>query len=185
MQKRCSWAKTDLEILYHDTEWCQPTHDETMLFEFLILEGMQAGLSWAIILNKREAMREAFSQFDPHLIANYSVEDKLKLLENKAIIRNRLKINALVTNAQCFLDVQKEFGSFDAYIWKFTDGNTINNRLQSMEDMQATSEISDQMSKELKKRGFKFVGSTICYSYMQAIGMVNDHICDCFMHNSM
>lgn len=184
MEKRCAWAKTDLEILYHDTEWCQVTHDDKLLFELLILEGMQAGLSWAIILKKREAMRTAFSDFDPNIIANYTDQDKLNLLENKNIIRNRLKINALVTNAQCFLKVQKEFGSFDNYIWSFNEGKTIHNHLQSMEDMPATSELSDQISANLKKRGFKFVGSTICYSYMQAIGMVNDHICGCFLYNS-
>lgn len=184
MQTRCPWAKTDLEILYHDTEWCQPTHDDALLFEFLILEGMQAGLSWAIILKKRAAMREAFSEFDPKRIAKYTDAEKLKLLENENIIRNRLKINALVTNAQCFLEVQKEFGSFDAYIWKFSQGKMIHNHLQNAEDMPATSTLSDAISKDLKKRGFKFVGSTICYSYMQAIGMVNDHICDCFMYEN-
>lgn len=185
MQNRCPWAKTDLEILYHDTEWCQPTHDDAVLFEFLILEGMQAGLSWAIVLKKRAAMRDAFSQFDPKLIAKYTETDKLQLLENANIIRNRLKINALVTNAQRFLEVQKEFGSFDSYIWKFSKGKIINHRLQNMEDMKATSDLSDIISKDLKKRGFKFVGSTICYSYMQAIGMVNDHLCTCFMHNKV
>ncbi len=178
-ESKCNWMTTDLERKYHETEWCIEKHDDKILFEFLILEMMQAGLSWAIILNKREGMREAFSNFDIEKISKYEQADKDILLENKGIIRNRLKINALVSNAQRFIEIQKEYGTFDRYIWGFVDNKPINNRWQKTADMPATSDISDAISIDLKKRGFKFVGSTICYSYMQAIGMVNDHLVSC------
>ena len=175
----CNWMTTDLERKYHETEWCIEKHDDKILFEFLILEMMQAGLSWAIILNKREGMREAFSDFDIDKISKYDQSDKDRLLENKGIIRNRLKINALISNAEKFIEIQKEYGTFDRYIWGFVDNKPINNSWNKTEDMPATSDISDIISKDLKKRGFKFVGSTICYSYMQAIGMINDHLVGC------
>ena len=176
---RCPWAKTVLERAYHDTEWCHPLHDERKLFEFLILEGMQAGLSWRTVLEKRAAMRAAFDGFDPVKIARYTDTKKAELLQNPGIIRNRLKINALVTNAQAFLAVQKEFGSFDAYLWRFVDNKPIDENWKRAEDVPATTPISDALSKDLKKRGFKFVGSTIVYSFMQAAGLVNDHLAGC------
>ena len=175
----CTWMTTDLEKKYHETEWCVPKHDDKILFEFLVLEMMQAGLSWAIILNKREGMREAFSNFDIDKISKYNQSDKDRLLENKSIIRNRLKINSLVNNAEKFIEIQKEYGTFDKYIWGFVDNKPINNMFTETADMPATSDISDLLSKNLKQRGFKFVGSTICYSYMQAIGMINDHLVGC------
>lgn len=179
MEQTCPWVRDEYDAKYHDSEWCVPEHDDKKLFEFLILEGMQAGLSWNIVLKKREAMRAAFDGFTPEAVAEYGDEKKAELLQNAGIIRNRAKINALVGNAQAFLKVQKDYGSFDAYIWGFTDGKTIQNALANVEEMPATSDISDEMSKALKKLGFRFVGSTICYSYMQAIGMVNDHLVTC------
>jgi DNA-3-methyladenine glycosylase I len=167
---------------YHDTEWGVPVHDDRVLFEFLILEGAQAGLSWSTILNKRENYRKAFSRFDAKRIARYSEENVARLMANPGIVRNRLKILATIQNAKAFLAVQKEFGSFDAWIWQFVGGKPIRNRVASMKDLQARSRESDAMSKALLKRGFKFVGSTICYAFMQAVGMVNDHDVTCFRY---
>ena len=176
---RCGWAKGELDILYHDTEWGVPEHDDDRLFEYLILEGMQAGLTWSLILKRREGMRAAFDGFDAKKIARYDDDKKAELLQNPAIIRNRAKINALVGNAQAFLQVQKDYGSFDAYIWQFVGGKPIQNRWERQEQSPSTSPESDAMSKALKKLGFRFVGSTICYSFMQAAGMVNDHLVSC------
>ena len=181
IMKRCSWATNELNIPYHDTEWGVPQHDDRVLFEFLLLEGAQAGLSWDTILRKREAYRVAFDNFDPAKIARYTDAKCAKLLLNDGIIRNRLKIASAVSNANAFLQVQKEFGSFDAYIWKFVSGKPILNKLKGG-DIPATSDISDAISKDLKKRGFNFVGSTIMYAFMQATGMVNDHLVTCFRY---
>ncbi|CAA9892312.1 DNA-3-methyladenine glycosylase I [Candidatus Methylobacter favarea] len=183
MRKKCPWAlKSPLEEQYHDLEWGVPVHDDRLLFEFLILEGAQAGLSWSVILKKREGYRKAFANFDAGLVANYDANKIIALLANPEIIRNKLKINAAVSNAQAFLKVQQEFGSFDAYIWRFVDGIPKQNAWKNMADFPVTTSESDVMSKDLKKRGFKFVGSTICYAHMQATGMVNDHTTDCFRH---
>lgn len=184
-KQRCGWAKKPLDIEYHDKEWGVPLHDEDKLFEFLILEGFQAGLSWSTILAKRENFRKAFDNFDYKKIAKYDQKKIDKLLQDAGIIRNKLKINATITNAVAYMEVQKEFGSFAKYIWSFTDGKTIINKWKSMDQIPATSEISDAMSKDLKKRGFKFVGSTICYANMQAIGMVNDHLISCFRYKDL
>ena len=183
MKKRCEWGNQSvLYQQYHDEEWGVPLHDDTRLFKFLILEGAQAGLSWETILKKREGYREAFDQFDAEKIAKYS-DDKIEsLLQNPNIIRNRLKVKSAVLNAQLFLEVQKEYGSFDKYIWQFTDGKTIQNRYRKMADLPANTAESDAMSQALKKRGFKFIGTTICYAFMQAVGMVNDHTTDCFRY---
>lgn len=182
---RCAWAKDPLEVAYHDTEWGVPQHDDRKLFEMLILEGMQAGLTWRLILHRRENMRHAFDGFDPAVISGYDDAKKAALLQDAGIIRNRLKINALVANAKAFLQVQQEFGSFDTYIWGFVGGKQVRTPLQNIEDMPATSSLSDTVSKDLKKRGFKFVGSTICYSYLQAIGILNDHMANCpFAHEA-
>ncbi len=177
--KRCAWAKDAYDIAYHDTEWGVPEHSDQKLFELLILEGMQAGLSWNLILRRREAMRLALDGFDPGVIAGYGEEKRAELLQNPGMIRNRRKIEALAVNAQAFLRVQQEFGSFDSYLWGFVEGKPIRNAPKKQEDMPATSPLSDKLSKDLKKRGFKFVGSTICYSYLQAAGLVNDHMADC------
>jgi DNA-3-methyladenine glycosylase I len=179
---RCPWvdlAKPDY-VEYHDREWGVPVHDDRTIFEFLILEGAQAGLSWYTVLRKRDAYRKAFSDFDPAKVARYGKRQIASLLTNDGIIRNRAKILAAVNNAKKFLDVQEEFGSFDAYIWRFVDGRPIVHRLRTVKDFQATSPESDAMSKDLKQRGFKFVGSTICYAHMQATGMVNDHVVNCY-----
>ena len=184
--KRCAWATGDpLLTEYHDKEWGRPVHDDRKLFEFLILEGAQAGLSWLTVLRKRENYRSAFGGFDPVSIARYKEKDIQRLLQNEGIIRNRLKIEAAITNAKKFLDVQKELGSFDAYIWSFVGEKPLNHRLSSRDRIPATTKESDAMSKDLKKRGFKFVGSTICYAFMQAVGMVNDHTTDCFRHKKV
>jgi DNA-3-methyladenine glycosylase I len=180
---RCAWAQGELSIRYHDEEWGVPTHDDRKLFEFLILEGGQAGLSWDTILNKRENYRAAFDSFDPTLIARYDRKKMNALLGNPGIIRNRLKIASAVKNAKAFLQVQKEFGSFDAYIWQFVGGRPVRNRWRSIKQMPARTAQSDAMSKDLKKRGFNFVGSTICYAFMQAMGLVNDHTTNCFRHS--
>ena len=180
MPTRCSWAKTDLSIAYHDLEWGVPVHDDRKLFEFLVLEGAQAGLSWETILRKRDNYRAAFDKFDPKRVARYDEQKKAALLANEGIIRNRLKVNAAVENATAFLQVQKEFGSFDAYVWKFVGGVT--RRRKRNAPVPAISEESIVMSKELLKRGFRFVGPTICYSFMQAVGMVNDHDHTCFRY---
>lgn len=179
--KRCSWATNELSIAYHDTDWGVPVHDDRLFFEFLILEGAQAGLSWDTILRKRDAYRTAFDNFDPAKVAKYTEAKRAKLLQNEGIIRNRLKIASAVSNAKAFLKVQKEFGSFDKYIWSFVGGKPIVNKLKGG-DVPAKTEISDAISKDLKKRGFNFVGSTIMYAFMQATGMVNDHLVTCFRH---
>ncbi|MEM8501155.1 MAG: DNA-3-methyladenine glycosylase I [Pseudomonadota bacterium] len=182
--KRCSWANgSELEQSYHDTEWGVPVYDDQVLFEFLVLEGAQAGLSWSTILNKREGYRKAFDNFDVKKIARYSESKIQRLLNNPDIVRNKLKVRGTVINAQLFMDVQREFGSFSDYIWAFVDGKPIVNSPRTMSDVPATTARSDAMSKALKKRGFKFVGSTICYAYMQAVGMVNDHSTDCFRYS--
>jgi DNA-3-methyladenine glycosylase I len=177
---RCAWAKNDLAIAYHDQEWGVPLHDENKLFEFLILEGAQAGLSWDTILRRRDAYREAFAEFDPAKVARFSDAKCEKLLQNEGIIRNRLKIASAVSNAKAFLKVQGEFGSFDKYIWDFVGGRAIVNKTKTTADIVATTLISDAISKDLRKRGFNFVGSTIMYAFMQATGMVNDHLVTCF-----
>ena len=182
MTKRCSWATNDLNIRYHDTEWGVPLHDDRGLFEFLILEGAQAGLSWDTILRKRENYRVAFDNFDPAKVARYSETKCAKLLENEGIIRNRLKVASAVGNAQAFLNVQTEFGSFDSYVWSFVGGKPIDANRQLSSDVPAKTEVSDALSKDLKKRGFNFVGSTIMYAFMQATGMVNDHLTSCFRY---
>jgi len=178
---RCGWAGSDpLYCHYHDDEWGVPVHDDRLLFEFLILEGAQAGLSWITILKKREAYRLAFSNFDPAAVAAFDDEKVLELLSNAGIVRNRLKIASALTNARAFLDVQKEFGSFDRYIWSFTGGVTLQNCWGGLADVPVSTAEAERMSRELKKRGFRFVGPTICYAFMQAVGMVNDHTLDCF-----
>ena len=179
---RCPWPKTDLDIHYHDTEWGVPQHDDRVLFEFLILEGAQAGLSWSTILKKRENYRAALDQFDARRIAKYDDRKVAKLLADPGIVRNRLKIAATIRNATAFLEVQKEFGSFDKYLWQFIGGKPRQNAWNSLKQVPAKTPESDAMSKDLLKRGFKFVGSTICYALMQAVGMVNDHSVDCFRH---
>jgi len=184
--KRCEWAgASDLEIDYHDKEWGVPVHDDRLLFEFLILEGAQAGLSWTTILKKREGYRKAYDNFEAEKIARYSDRKVKELLNNPGIVRNRLKVNASIVNAKLFLDVQKEFGSFDEYIWSFVSGKTIVNKRKKMSDIPANTTESDAMSRDLKKRGFKFVGTTICYAVMQAVGMVNDHTIGCFRYKEV
>jgi DNA-3-methyladenine glycosylase I len=181
---RCVWTgANELMLAYHDTEWGVPLHDEQKLFEFLVLEGMQAGLSWSTILNKRENFRAAFHHFDVARVARYTQVDVERLLGNAGIIRNRLKIAATINNARRFIEVQNEFGSFDAYIWRFVDGKPIKNTWRSMNEIPPRTPLSDAVSKDLLKRGFKFVGSTIVYAHMQATGMVNDHTVDCFRYN--
>ena len=182
---RCSWARDGLSIPYHDNEWGVPTHDDRKLFEFLILEGAQAGLSWDTILNKRENYRAAMDGFNPARIAHYDSKRTGTLLRNAGIIRNRLKIASAVKNAKAFLELQKEFGSFDAYIWQFVGGEPVINRWRPGQKLPATTAQSDAMSKALKKRGFTFVGSTICYAFMQAMGLVNDHAIDCFRYRQV
>ena len=183
MKKRCDWPNgNELMIEYHDTEWGVPLHDDRKMFEFLMLDNAQAGLSWQTILNKRENYRKAFDNFDPAKIARYNERKIASLLKNPGIIRNRLKVRSAVTNAQAFLKVQDEFGSFDSYIWQFVNGKPIRNKWNKLNDIPTTSAESDAMSTDLKKRGFKFVGSTICYAYMQSIGMVNDHLTHCFRY---
>ncbi len=186
MKTRCDWGTASpLYIDYHDNEWGVPLHDDRKLFEFLVLEGAQAGLSWETVLKKRHNYRKAFDNFDPRKISQYGNKKIEALLGNKGIIRNRLKIVSAINNAKRFLDVQKEFGSFDTYIWQFVDGRPIINRYKSIHELPATTKVSDAMSKDLKKRGFKFVGSTICYAHMQATGMVNDHIVDCYRYKEI
>lgn len=187
MKKRCGWAtgSNQLDIEYHDLEWGTPLFDDRLLFEFLILEGAQAGLSWTTILAKRENYRKAFDQFEAKKVAQYDQKKIDELLANPGIVRNKLKVNSAVTNAKLFLEVQEEFGSFSKYIWQFVGGKPIQNKWKNREDVPANTEISDTMSKALKKRGFKFVGSTICYAYMQAVGMVNDHTVDCFRYEEV
>jgi DNA-3-methyladenine glycosylase I len=181
---RCPWAKSEIEIAYHDEEWGLPLHDDRMLFEFLILEGAQAGLSWITILKKRPAYRIAYEGFDPARVASYTASDVERLLAEPGIVRNRAKIASSISNAQAYLKVQEEFGSFDRYIWRFTGGAPKINTWTSIKDVPASTPESDAMSKDLKKRGFRFVGSTICYAHMQATGMVNDHLVSCFRHSA-
>jgi DNA-3-methyladenine glycosylase I len=179
---RCDWARNDLAIAYHDREWGVPCHDDRVLFEFLVLEGAQAGLSWDTILKKRENYRAAFDGFDPHKIARYNQRRLDSLMRNEGIVRNRLKILSVVKNAKAFLEVQKEFGSFDRYMWQFVGAMPRNNARKHLSEVPARTAESDAMSKDLKKRGFTFVGSTICYAFMQAVGMVNDHLVTCFRY---
>jgi len=182
---RCGWAVGEEYERYHDEEWGVSVHEDRMLFEFLVLEGAQAGLSWLTILRKREAYRKAFAQFDPEVVARYGAREKQRLLANAGIVRNRLKIDATITNAKAFLKVQEEFGTFDAYIWRFVEGRPIQNQRKTIKDIPPRTEISDAMSKDLKHRGFKFVGSTICYAHMQATGMVNDHVVGCWRYEAV
>lgn len=182
---RCSWATTDQMIAYHDQEWGVPQHDDHRLFEFLILEGAQAGLSWSTILAKRGAYREAFAEFDPAAVARFGEREVSRLLRNDGIVRNRLKVQSAVANARAFLAVQKEFGTFDRYIWQFTGGAPRVNAWRSTSDIPAETPESQAMSKDLKKRGFNFVGSTICYAFMQAVGIVNDHLISCFRYDEL
>lgn len=183
--KRCEWASNELAVEYHDKEWGVPLHEDQLLFEFLILEGAQAGLSWDTILAKRENYREAFDNFDPEKVAKYGEEKKEELLQNAGIVRNRLKIKSAIQNANAYLDVVKEYGTFDKYIWSFVDGKPIVNKYKKVGDVPAKTDLSDAMSKDLKKRGFNFVGSTICYAFMQATGMVNDHLVSCFRYKEV
>jgi len=186
MKKRCPWAEiNDREIFYHDTEWGVPVHDDRLLFEFLILEGAQAGLSWDTILKKRENYRRAFARFDARKVARFGARHIRELLKDPGIVRNRLKIEAAISNARAFLAVQREFGSFDRYIWQFVGGAPRQNRWRQLKQIPATTPESDAMSRDLKKRGFRFVGSTICYAFMQATGMVNDHLVTCFRHRAV
>jgi len=183
---RCAWPGADpLMLAYHDEEWGTPLHDDRLLFEFLILEGAQAGLSWRTILNKRENYRRAFDRFDAHKIARYDARKKKLLLADPGIVRNRLKIDATIDNARAFLEAQNEFGSFDAFIWRFVEGKPIRNEFRSLKELPTRTKESDAMSKDLKKRGFRFVGSTICYAFMEATGMVNDHVVDCFRYRAV
>jgi len=181
-RQRCGWAAGGgpLDLEYHDREWGVPVHDDRVLFEFLILEGAQAGLSWSTILKKRENYRKALARFDPRRVARFTAKDRRRLMKDPGIVRNRLKIEATVTNAQRFLEVQKEFGSFDRYLWSFVDGKPIVGRPRAMKDVQSKTELSDRISKDLKKRGFRFVGTTIVYAYLQAVGVVDDHVRGCF-----
>lgn len=186
MSKRCMWVGEDpLMIEYHDDEWGVPVHDDRHFFEKIVLDGAQAGLSWRTILHKRENYRNAFDNFDPQKVAQYDDQKYQALLQNPGIVRNRLKVASAITNAQAFLVIQSEFGSFDRYIWQFVGDTPIQNAWQTWEDVPATSPESDALSKDLKKRGFKFVGSTICYAFMQAAGLVNDHTVDCFRHSEL
>lgn len=178
--KRCPWAMTEKMIDYHDNEWGVPVHDDRALFEMLVLESMQAGLSWNTVLNKREHFRQVFDNFEPKLVAQYNQKKYEELMGDAGIIRNKLKINAAINNASCVLEIQKEYGSFDRFIWAYVDFSPIVNDRKELEDTPAKTELSDRISKDLKKRGFKFVGSTIIYAFMQAVGMVDDHLQDCF-----
>jgi DNA-3-methyladenine glycosylase I len=184
--RRCSWAGIEeTYVRYHDEEWGVPLHDDRVLFEFLVLEGAQAGLSWSTILKKRQAYRRAFEGFDPRTVARYGAEQIARLLGDAGIVRNRLKIEAAITNAKAFLEVQREHGSFDRYMWGFVDGRPIQNHWRTLADIPAHTELSDRISADLRARGFKFVGSTIVYSHMQATGMVNDHLVGCFRHREV
>ena len=182
---RCPWARGDNYIQYHDTEWGVPVHDDRLLFEFLVLEGAQAGLSWSTILNKRDNYRQAFDNFDPAIVAKYGEKKRQSLLSNPGIVRNRLKIDAAIRNAQAFLAAVREFGTFDQYIWGFGGHQPVQNMWRTMKEVPARTPESDAMSVDLKRRGFKFVGSTICYAFMQAVGMVNDHLVNCFRHREL
>jgi DNA-3-methyladenine glycosylase I len=186
MPTRCPWSESsDLMLQYHDTEWGTPLHDDVKLFEFFVLDAFQAGLSWATIINKRENFRRAFDNFQPEIIAKYTPAKVQELLSNTGIIRNKLKIEASINNARNFLDIQQEYGSFDKYIWQFTDHKSLVNKWSDIAEVPSRSEKSDRMSKDLKSKGFKFVGSTICYSFMQASGMINDHLISCFRYDQI
>jgi DNA-3-methyladenine glycosylase I len=182
--KRCAWARTPASIAYHDAEWGMPVHDDRVLFEFITLEGAQAGLSWETILIKRDGYRQAFAGFDPRRVARFTPARCRKLMCDAGIVRNRLKIESTVSNAIAFLAVQREFGAFDTFLWDFVGGKPLVNRRRSLTQIPARTELSDALSKELKRRGFRFVGSTICYAFMQAVGVVNDHVTDCFRYRS-
>jgi len=182
MKKRCEWAKDEPNITYHDKEWGKPQHNDQKLFEFLILEGAQAGLSWTTILKRRAGYRQAFSDFDALTVSKYTQKRVEKLLKDESIIRNKLKIASAINNAKQFLKIQEEFGSFDNYLWGFVEHKPIKNNFKKLSDLPATTEISEKLSQDLKKRGFNFVGPTICYALMQAIGMVNDHTSQCFLY---
>jgi DNA-3-methyladenine glycosylase I len=183
---RCEWCQGDPRyIAYHDTEWGVPVHDDRLLFEFLLLEGAQAGLSWLTILKKRESYRAAFDDFDCERIARYTDTDVTRLLSDPGIVRNRLKVESAIKNARGVLSIQEEYGSLDCYLWRYVDGNPIQNTWKSMVELPAKTKVSDQMSKDLKKRGFNFVGPTICYAFMQAVGMVNDHTTDCYRYKEV
>jgi DNA-3-methyladenine glycosylase I len=182
MIRRCDWATNDLSIAYHDNEWCVPAHDETVFFEFLTLEGAQAGLSWDTILRKRDRYREVFAHFDPQRVVRFTSARVEKILTDAGIIRNRQKVTSTVSNAKAFLRVQDEFGSFDAYVWRFVDGTPVRSHWKRSSEIPASTPISDALSKDLRKRGFGFVGTTICYSFMQAVGLVDDHIMACFKY---
>jgi len=184
-RRRCLWGDCDLMRPYHDQEWGVPVHDDRVLFEFLILEGAQAGLSWATILAKRENYRAAFAGFDPVKLAKFTTKQEAALLKNEAIVRNRLKIASATINAQKFLEVQEELGSFDEFLWPFVNGEPLQNEWKNMSQVPARTLQSDALSKELKRRGFKFIGSTICYAFMQAVGMVNDHLVSCYRHREL
>ena len=185
-KRRCTWSGTDpTYVAYHDDEWGVPVHDDRVLFEFLVLEGAQAGLSWSTILRKRDAYRRAFDRFDPRKVARYDAGKAAALLADAGIVRNRAKIASATQNAKAFLEVQEEFGSFDAYQWRFVDGRPMQNKRRSIKEVPASTPQSDALSKDLKSRGFSFVGSTIIYAHMQAVGMVNDHIVDCFRHREV
>jgi DNA-3-methyladenine glycosylase I len=182
--KRCAWARTPASIGYHDAEWGVPVHDDRVLFEFITLEGAQAGLSWETILVKRDGYREAFAGFDPRRVARFTPARCRKLMSDAGIVRNRLKIASTVSNARAFLAVQREFGAFDTFLWDFVGGQPLVNRRRSLTKVPARTQLSDALSKELKRRGFRFVGTTICYAFMQAVGVVNDHAIDCFRYRS-
>lgn len=185
MPERCSWAKHPLEVAYHDAEWGVPVHDDRVHFEYLVLDGAQAGLSWLTILKRRMGYRAAFAEFDPSRVALFGAEDVERLMNDPGIIRNRRKIEGAIQNAQAFLKVQQEFGAFDAYVWRFVDGETVNNVWVEAAQIPVTSDQAKAMSKDLVSRGFSFVGPTICYAYMQAAGMVNDHLVRCFRHSQV
>ncbi|KAF6246596.1 DNA-3-methyladenine glycosylase I [Nitrosopumilus sp. b3] len=182
MKKRCQWAKDEPNTTYHDLEWGKPQHDDRKLFEFLILEGAQAGLSWTTILKRRDGYRKAFSDFDPLKVSKYNQKQIAKLLKDESIIRNKLKINSAINNAKQFLRIQEEYGSFDKYLWGYVNGKPIKNKFKKHSDIPASTEISEKLSKDLKKHGFNFVGPTICYALMQAVGMVNDHTSTCYLY---
>jgi DNA-3-methyladenine glycosylase I len=183
-RRRCAWAQTPLSVAYHDREWGVPVHDDRVFFEFLVLEGAQAGLSWETILKKRNGYRQSFAGFEPRLVARFSAARIERLMANQDIVRNRLKIQSAVSNAAAFLAVQREFGSFDAYVWRFVDGSPMISRRATMKDVPVRTEQSDALSRDLQRRGFRFVGSTICYAFMQAVGLVNDHTVDCFRRSA-
>jgi len=182
MKTRCEWPKDEINIKYHDTEWGRPVHADRKLFEFLVLDAAQAGLSWSTILKRRDGYRKAFSNFDPVKVSKYTKKDVLRLLKDGRIIRNRLKINSAINNAKAFLKIQNEYGSFDKYIWSFVNHKTIKNKYKKLSDLPSKSPISEKMSEDLKKHGFNFVGPTICYAFMQAAGLVNDHTVNCFRY---